>query len=162
MGPAAVNFANSSAANTSVQFTTPGTYILRLTIRDGRSQGYDEVTINVLPEPIAYTRPVVFAGPDQTIQLPSSASLTGGYTLSPVAPSGAAITWTLTTGPAAVNFTDSSAADTAVHFTTPGVYVLRMTVRDGQSQGYDEITVTVTEAPASAPKSRVGQSFRKR
>lgn len=148
-GPAAVTFANSASANTTVQFTTAGTYVLRLTGTAGTALSYDEVTITVTPAPIVYTRPSVYAGPDQTIDLPNGAALSSSVTLSPAAPEGATALWTLTTGPAAVNFANSASANTSVHFTTAGTYVLRLTITDGRSLGYDEVTITVNPEPVA-------------
>ena len=41
-GPGAVTFADIHAAATTATFTTPGTYVLRLTAADGLLSGYDE------------------------------------------------------------------------------------------------------------------------
>ena len=46
-GPTAVLFADSSALNTTVQFNSPGTYVLRLTADDSQFRSSDDVTLIV-------------------------------------------------------------------------------------------------------------------
>jgi hypothetical protein len=68
-GPGNVFFSSPAQATTSVQFDRAGSYTLRLTANDGVLSGSDDVTINVLAGNLP---PVVSAGPDRTLQLPSS------------------------------------------------------------------------------------------
>ncbi|WP_201092970.1 PKD domain-containing protein [Thiocystis minor] len=49
-GPGTASFANDSAANTSVTFTTAGDYVLRLTASDGVQAINDELTVTVESE----------------------------------------------------------------------------------------------------------------
>jgi len=77
-GPSAVSFSNPTALATSVSFTTPGTYVLRLSANDSLFGSADDVTITVLPGPSLVLTPD-FAGPlvtntTQTFQ----ATLTNG------------------------------------------------------------------------------------
>lgn len=44
-GPGTVTFADATAANTTVSFSAPGSYVLRLTASDGGAQGTGEVTV---------------------------------------------------------------------------------------------------------------------
>ena len=46
-GPGSATFENSGVANTTVRFSTIGTYVLRLTANDGQLTAFDEVTIVV-------------------------------------------------------------------------------------------------------------------
>lgn len=46
-GPGSVSFGNSSATSTTAQFSTAGTYVLRLTASDGQISSSDQVTITV-------------------------------------------------------------------------------------------------------------------
>ena len=50
-GPAPVSFGNSQAASTTVEFTTAGTYVLRLTASDGSLVSFDELTVTVSDPP---------------------------------------------------------------------------------------------------------------
>ena len=51
--------------------------------------------------------------------------------------------WTKVTGPGSVTFGDPLAVNTSASFTEPGIYVLRLTARDGQFTVSDDVTVTV-------------------
>ncbi len=68
-GPGAVTFANANATSTSATFATAGSYVLRLTASDGMLSNSDELTVTVAPGNLA---PVVDAGANQTISLPSA------------------------------------------------------------------------------------------
>jgi hypothetical protein len=48
-GPGSVTFGDASAANTTAQFSTAGTYVLRLTANDGTLDASDDLTIVLLP-----------------------------------------------------------------------------------------------------------------
>jgi len=55
-GPGTVTFGNSAAVDTTAEFSTAGTYVLRLTADDDDETAYDDVEITVDPMPtIAYT-----------------------------------------------------------------------------------------------------------
>lgn len=45
-GPGTVNFANPGAANTTANFSSEGSYVLRLTASDGPRSAYGEITVN--------------------------------------------------------------------------------------------------------------------
>jgi len=51
-GPASAAIATPNATGTTVTFTEPGTYILRVTANDGELTTSDDVTIVVNPEPV--------------------------------------------------------------------------------------------------------------
>lgn len=51
-GPGGVSFGNSSAVDTTAQFSEAGTFVLRLTASDGELESQDEVTITVNQQPI--------------------------------------------------------------------------------------------------------------
>nr|WP_321349275.1 LamG-like jellyroll fold domain-containing protein [uncultured Methanoregula sp.] len=65
-GPVPVAINNIHALSPSATFTTPGTYLLRLTASDGQLSGSDDVVFNVLPEtgllPINKLLNINFAG----------------------------------------------------------------------------------------------------
>src|SRR5206468_505318 len=72
--------------------------------------------------------PVVNAGPDQTITLPSSANLSGTAT-DDALPIGSTLTttWSKVSGPGTVTFGNVSARSTTASFSASGSYVLRLT-----------------------------------
>ncbi|HEX5769895.1 MAG TPA: PKD domain-containing protein, partial [Nocardioidaceae bacterium] len=94
------------------------------------------------------TPPVVSAGPDQTVVLPGTASLSGSVQDDglPVPPGDVTSTWTQASGPAGVTFADSASPTTTATFPAQGTYVLRLTANDGAATSADELTVTVLPA----------------
>jgi hypothetical protein len=153
-GPGTVTFGNASAANTTAQFSAAGTYVLRLTANDGSLQTSDDVTVIVQPAAAVNQPPSVSAGPDQTIQLPMSASLNGTVTDDglPNPPSAITRTWTKFSGPGTVTFGNASAEDTTASFSQAGTYVLRLSASDGSLQAADDVSIVVI--PAMVPTNQ--------
>src|SRR5207237_1578190 len=73
-GPGTVTFADAHAASTTATFSAGGIYTLKLTANDSALSGSDTAIVTV------NKRPVVNAGLDQTITLPSTANLSGSAT----------------------------------------------------------------------------------
>ncbi|MFK7849884.1 MAG: DUF6288 domain-containing protein [Akkermansiaceae bacterium] len=81
-------------------------------------------------------------GPDDisvTVTLAGTASDADDDALTP--------SWTVVSGPAAVEFSDASAVGTDATFTVAGTYVLRLTTADGTDTVFDEVTITVDPVP---------------
>jgi len=164
-GDGSVAFLDPTLEVTGATFTIPGTYVLRLTVNDGRVSAFDEVTITVTPPNQA---PQVFAGIDQSAQLPNADVALNGVANDDGLPSGSTLTTTWESfGPAPVTFGDVHALTTTATFTAPGAYVLRLVATDGQRSTADDVGVfvrpenqapvvsagtdqTVTGAPATA------------
>jgi serine protease len=91
------------------------------------------------------TAPVVSAGPDQTITLPSSASLDGTVSDDglPNPPATVTTTWSKVSGPGTVTFGNPSAVDTTASFSVAGVYTLRLTANDSALSTSDDVVITV-------------------
>ena len=89
--------------------------------------------------------PVVDAGIDQTIILPSGASLDGTVSDDglPNPPAAVTTTWSMTSGPGTVTFGNANAVDTTATFSVDGIYVLRLTADDSVASAFDELSVTV-------------------
>ncbi len=89
--------------------------------------------------------PIVNAGPDQTITLPSSATLTGSATDDglPNPPAALTYTWNKVSGPGTVTFADGSAPATSASFSVAGTYTLKLTAADSARTGSDALIVTV-------------------
>jgi chitodextrinase len=101
--------------------------------------------------------PVVNAGTDQGITLPSSATLNGTASDDgQPTPAAMTLSWTSTNGPGAVTFSAPSSAATNATFSTAGTYTLRLTASDGELSGADELTVTVAGAANQAPTVNAG------
>ena len=89
--------------------------------------------------------PLVDAGPDRSVLLPAAASLAGTVTDDGL-PSGAlTTTWSVVSGPGAVQFADPTAAVTSATFAVAGTYVLRLRASDSQLEGEDVMTVVVQQ-----------------
>jgi hypothetical protein len=155
-GPGAVTFADANAINTSATFAAPGTYILRLTGDDSDLQTSDDVQITVIQPPNA--APVVDAGPDQVIELPNNALLngTGSDDGWPSPPGVTTWAWSVVSGPGTVTLINANALDTAATFTTPGVYVLRLTGDDSELQTSDDLQITVNPSSNTPPSINAG------
>lgn len=94
--------------------------------------------------------PVVGAGDDLIVTLPSATALSGKVTDDGL-PSGAlSVIWSQVSGPGTVTFSDSTATETTASFQKPGNYLLRLEASDGQVSARDEVTVTVQDAPSTS------------
>ncbi|HEY9008843.1 PKD domain-containing protein [Ohtaekwangia sp.] len=142
-GPSAT-LSGTTAASLSASSLVAGTYTFRLTVSDnaGASTSDDViVTVN--------NAPVVNAGADKTITLPtSSVSLAG--TASDADGTIRAYAWTLQSGPSATlsGNTTSTLSATAL---VAGTYTFRLTVTDNLgATASDDVVVTVNNAVAVA------------
>ena len=146
-GPGTVTFANPNAASTTATFSTSGTYVLNLSAYDGELTSSDRATITV--NPAINQAPVVNAGADQTITLPSGATLGGTATDDglPNPPGSLTVTWTQVSGPGTTTFANPNAASTSATFSTSGTYVLRLTASDSALSSSSDVTITVNPAP---------------
>lgn len=156
-GPAAATFGSAAALRTTVAFSVPGTYVLRLTADDGGTTASRDVTITVLPTPPRNQAPSVNAGPDQVVTLPAPATLAGVVTDDGLPdPPRLTTTWTKGTGPGAVTFAAAAAASTTASFSQPGVYALRLTASDGEATTSRDVTVTVRPPPMTVVVQKSG------
>src|SRR5260370_1374741 len=89
--------------------------------------------------------PVVNAGPAQTIELPSSANLSGSATDDglPNPPGALTYSWTMVSGPGTVTFSNSTASSTAASFSIAGPYTFHLTANDSALSGSADVAVTV-------------------
>ena len=96
--------------------------------------------------------PTVDAGANDSITLPSVASLDG--TISddglPSTPGSVTVTWSKQSGPGAVTFGDANAVDTTAGFSEDGVYVLLLTADDGGLTNSDTVQITVDHLAPTA------------
>ncbi|MGH9866990.1 MAG: PKD domain-containing protein [Candidatus Polarisedimenticolia bacterium] len=139
-GPGVVTFGAPSQVDTTASFSHPGTYVLKLTASDGQLAASDTLSVVVQGN----QRPVVDAGFDQTVTLPSEAILNGTVTDDGMPAGGTLITqWSVDSGPGIVFFGSQVEVDTAAGFTVAGTYVLRLSANDGQLTASDTVTITV-------------------
>jgi len=149
-GPGPVIFGNASALSTSAIFPLPGTYTLRLTASDSVLSSTDDVVVTVNIAIATNQAPVVDAGPDQTITLPSGATLLG-TTIDDGFPTGSILarTWSKVSGPGTVTFGNASALSTTATFSLSGTYTLRLTVSDTALATTDDVVVVVNAVPVN-------------
>ena len=144
-GPAggSVSFSDPNAAHTTAAFSVGGVYTLRLTVTGDIRSGQDDVVITVNQPP------AVNAGPDQTINFPSSATLNGSASDDglPNPPGALTYSWSTVSGPGTASFADASAANTTASFSVSGVYTLRLTANDGLASSSDDLVITVNQVP---------------
>jgi len=148
-GPGDVTFGNANALSTSASFSQAGAYVLRLTADDGALDAFDEVTVTVNAAPSVNQAPVVDAGPDQTIKLPSKATLSGTVTDDGLPRNRLNIRWSKVSGPGGVTFANARSANTTATFRRAGTYVLRLTANDGALSTSDDVTIKVNRATLS-------------
>jgi hypothetical protein len=97
--------------------------------------------------------PVVDAGSDLTITLPSGVTLLGTVTDDglPSPPGQVTTLWSKVSGPGTVTFGNANSPGTDATFSTDGVYVLRLTGSDSLAATSDEATITVNPASVNQP-----------
>src|SRR6266446_5363785 len=117
------------------------------------------------PAPLANQAPVVNAGADQVITLPSIANLTGSATDDgqPNPPGTLTTTWSQVSGPGTVSFSNASALNSTATFSVSAAYVPRQTVSDGALAASDDVAVTVNPAPVQwAVEEKIDPALRDR
>ena len=89
-------------------------------------------------------RPVVTAGPNQTLPLSYQLTLQGAVTDDGL-PAGGLLssTWTQVSGPGQAAFSDASLYTSQVSFPTAGTYVLKLAATDGELASSSQVTFTV-------------------
>src|SRR5690606_25584120 len=130
-----------------------GTYVLRLTASDSELTSFDEITITVSDDPAPTNiAPTVNAGANQSITLPSSATLDGTVTDDglPNPPATFTVTWSKVSGSGTVTFGNANDVDTTASFSEAGTYLLRLSANDSELTTTDDITVTVSPDPTAA------------
>ncbi len=153
-GPAGATITTPTVANTNITGLIQGVYVFTCTVTDNQGATATDnvqVTVNAATVP-ANQPPVVNAGADQTIQLPTSTvSLTGTGT--DADGTIASYAWTKLSGPAIGTMSTPSAASTNITGLSQGVYVFTLTVTDNKgAKTSDNIQVTVNAAvPANKP-----------
>ena len=160
-GPGTVTFGNANSLNTTADFSTVGTYVLRLTADDGALTATDDVTISAVNQPPTNQAPTVDAGADQTITLPSSANLSGTATDDglPNPPASLTTTWSKVSGPGTVTFGNINSLNTTANFSASGSYVLRLTADDSLLTTNDDVIITVNNGiPPTASEYQISSS----
>lgn len=160
-GNGTVTFSSPNSLATTATFSNSGTYTLTLTASDSELQSSDDVVITVNPEAQTNVAPTVNAGPDQTITLPASATLsaTASDDGLPNPPAQLTVSWSKLEGNGTVTFSAQTSLITEASFSQAGTYVLRVSVSDNELIATDEITVIVNPAAVNqAPTVDAGDT----
>jgi RHS repeat-associated protein len=107
--------------------------------------GVLQITESDIPPPPVNRPPMVDAGGDQSITLPTNSVSLNGLASDDGLPQGSVLQlhWTVVSGPGPVVFSDATKAISTATFTTAGEYVLKLTASDGQLSASDTLKVTV-------------------
>jgi hypothetical protein len=97
--------------------------------------------------------PSVSAGSDQTVDAGETLVLSGSVSDDGLPDDQLSLTWSLLNGPAAVQFSASSTAQSSVVFPEAGTYTLQLLATDGQLSANDSITVTVSDPVVAVDNS---------
>lgn len=92
--------------------------------------------------------PTVTAGPAQTITLPATATVSGTASDDGLPNGTLTYSWSMSSGPGPVTFTNPGSPTTGVSFSSAGTYQLRLMASDGQLANSATTQVTVNPAPA--------------
>ena len=149
-GPSTATFTSPHSAVTQATLTTAGTYTFQLSATDGTNttNATTQVVVKPNPAPVVNQPPVVSAGADQTIQLPTNSVTLNGTATDDGLPSGSTLTvsWTQISGPAGVVFSAPNQSVTQVTFTAAGTYDLRLIASDSQLFSSSDVHVIVKPA----------------
>ncbi|MFH0880390.1 MAG: hypothetical protein V2A34_11810, partial [Lentisphaerota bacterium] len=146
-GAGTVTFGNATNLATTAGFSTNGVYVLQLLASDTALSRTDTVQITVNPAPLTNAPPAVNAGVDQTITLPSSASLSGAASDDGRPSNKLTVAWSKVSGTGTVTFANATNLATTASFSTNGVYVLRLVAYDTALSRTDTVQITVNLAP---------------
>jgi len=107
--------------------------------------GVLQITESDIPPPPVNRPPIVDAGGDQSITLPTNSVSLNGIASDDGLPQGSVLSlqWSVVSGPGSVVFSDPTKAISTATFTTAGEYVLKLTASDGQLSASDTLKVTV-------------------
>lgn len=146
-GPTAT-LSGQSTATLNLTNLIEGTYVFTLTVTDNLgATGSDQVTVTVNAAALNQV-PIANAGPDRTVNLPTSTlNITGSGT----DPDGSITSyfWEKISGPA-VTIANANTATVSLSALVAGTYVFRLTVTDNQgATAFDEMTVNVIAANQS-------------
>ncbi|HIJ72129.1 MAG TPA: cadherin-like domain-containing protein, partial [Planctomycetes bacterium] len=137
----AVSFDDAQVLGTTVTFTAPGQYVLRLYAKANDTGLWDEdfVAIEVTGEyPLE-----VYAGADQTIFGPGISELSAELAGEVLKGEPDTTRWSLIEGAGLVTFEDPNCLITEVRFNWPGTYRFELKAESAWGQATDEVEITV-------------------
>jgi len=149
-GPAAT-LSNTALPSLTVTDLVQGTYIMRLQVTDDDgASATDDVTVTVNPATVNQA-PIVSAGPDRTLFLPTNSVQLSGSATDPDG-SIASLIWTQISGPSSATLTNANLILLTVSNLVEGTYRFRLSATDNQgSTAFDEALVIVNAASVNQP-----------
>lgn len=157
-----VSFGSANATTTTATFNVAGTYLLKLEASDSILSASDVVSVVVNQAQQQNQSPIVSAGVDKSITLPTnSVTLDGSVTDdgNPSPPGQVTVSWSKISGSGTVVFSSGNSPTTNATFSDAGTYVLRLTASDSVLTASDDVSVTVNpeQAGNAAPTVSAGQ-----
>lgn len=95
--------------------------------------------------------PLVNAGNDATLVLPTNSTTLNGSVTDDGLPGPTSLAWSQVSGPGTAVFANAANASTSVSFPAAGSYVLRLTANDGALSANDTVTITVSAPDSTSP-----------
>lgn len=148
----------AGSANAAFVPDAAGTYVIRLTVDDGRGGTASDTVTVVVVEANGNQAPVADAGVDQSVDAGTQVTLDGSGSSDPDGDP-LVYSWRWISGPSSVTVRSSTSSQAHVTLSTPGEYVFELTVSDGMAIARDSVRVTAirpNRAPtvsASAPEA---------
>ena len=149
------NFTYSNLTNSklTVSGLLAGTYVFRLTVTDNNgASSYNDATVTVNAATLVNKAPVVNAGADQTITLPTNTIVLNGSATDSDGTI-AAYQWSFVSGPSGqLSYTSPLNPKVTVSKLLAGTYVFRLTATDNKgAKASDDISVTVNNGVLNVP-----------
>lgn len=140
----------AGSANAAFVPDAAGTYVIRLTVDDGRGGTASDTVTVVVVEANGNQAPVADAGVDQSVEVGSRVTLDGSGSADPDPEDVLSYAWRLVDGPASVSIQSATSDKARVTLATAGEYVFELTVSDGMVSSRDSVRVAVFQ-PNRAP-----------
>jgi K319-like protein/Big-like domain-containing protein len=147
----------ASFTDSTVQAGRTYYYVVTAISTTGLESGYSGEAQAIIPLSVTNIAPTANAGPDQTITLPATATLTATASDDGLPNNTLTYQWTVLSG-TGVSLTPTNTASTKATFTTAGTYTFRVFVSDGLLSGSDDVIVVVnaTATTNKAPTVNAG------
>ena len=105
--------------------------------------------------------PIVDAGVDQTIIYPSVLTLDGTVSDDglPNPPASISSVWEVVSAPGSVTFASNGSVDTSAEYSTPGLYIFRLTANDGELSQSDDVSINILVNTAPSVNAGTDQTI---
>lgn len=156
-GPGVVTFNSPAQTSTTVTFPAAGVYVLQLSANDSQLNSISRVTVTVSPAGPQNQPPSVNAGPNRSINLPTTSVALAGVATDDGLPNGTLQSqWMELSGPAGVTFANAMQPSTTATFPGVGTYVLQLAATDSQLTSKSTVTIVVSPPQNQPPVVSAG------